>query len=134
MSELIANTNLKIKATPNPIGSLWIPGDPNEPSEMTLVKQEASAAMAEGNKILVNTISWVVIPGACQLTSGTHVSGASITPIFPSATKVRCDYNPVLREGDIGICNGIFTVSGSPVTCSCIFEIDEAGQTTVRGE
>jgi hypothetical protein len=134
MSELIANTNLKIKATPNPIGSPWIPGDPNNSLDMTLTTEEASAAMAEGNKILVNTISWVVIPGACQLTSGTHVSGASTIPIFPDDTKVRCDYKPVLREGDFGRCNGIFIVSGSSFPCSCFLEIDEAGQTTVRGE
>lgn len=137
MSELIANTNLTLKVTPiapPPPADVWTPGDPNNPADMTLVTQEASAAKAEGAKILINGISWTVTPGACSLSGGTHLSGASVVPIAPSATNVRCDNILVLREGDVGTCAGVFTVGSLTVPCSCIFSIDDAGQSTVKGE
>lgn len=132
MSVLIANEDYTLQAVS--LGS-WIPGNPNLSSDATVINQKATKAKANDKKILINQISWVMIPGACTFTNHTHVSGVSTPPIIATAIKCKADNIPVLRLDDSGKCIGSFTndSSGSPVICSCNFKIDDSGQNKVRG-
>jgi len=137
MSELVANNDLEITATPS---GAWVPGDPNSASAMTLVKSPADSADApDGTDVLCDEISWTVIPGACTLSGYTHTSGASVSPIAATAQKCKAKSlglsKAVLRKGDTGTCNGVFTPpSGPTLACSCTFEITDAGQDKMRAE
>jgi len=149
MSELIANDGMQISATS--LGA-WIPGDPNLPVDMSLVKTPADAAdCPDGEDVLTKEISWTVVPAACVLAGNTHVGGSS-SPILPpgpgtgapieaTAQKVKCKAlgspEAVLRKGDTGKCNGSFTLNVSPFTttyCQCDFEITDANQTKAKAE
>ena len=71
MSELIANTDFEISVTPS---GAWTPGDPNSTSDMSLTVVQANKAEApNGKPIIVDSVSWVVIPTACTLASNTHI-------------------------------------------------------------
>lgn len=120
MSLDVANKGRTITITPN---GGWTPGIP------TYTEVEASAAEAEGQKILVEQISWTM--AGCVLSGGVFVSGAGL--MSASAQKVKCDGKVVMRLDDSGDCIGSFNVSGVPTPCSCGFRITDAGQTSVKG-
>lgn len=141
--ELIANENFELKATS--LGG-WIPGDPNAPSDMTVAPLLAGKVKADNKYILINQINWIVIPTRCTFAGHTHVNGSSI-PLPPpgfnnaeaikaTAEKCKADLLPVMRKGDTGKCNGMFTnnSSGASVPCQCIFELSNAGQEKVKGK
>jgi hypothetical protein len=93
----------------------------------------ADKAKAGGKAILTDKLEWTIT--GCTNSQGSGGGGSSTpgTPIIASATKVKSNDKGVLLKGDSGICSGSQTTSGSPLTCSCDFEITYAGQDKVKG-
>lgn len=118
----IANENRVISITP--LGG-WTPASP------VYTEIPALFAKLSGAKILLDQITWTIT--GCVLPTYSHVSGGSLNPILSTATKVKCDGKFVLRKNDSGVCQGTFSKSGSTVTCSCNFQITDAGQSAAKG-
>ena len=132
MGELIANENRKYKPEPTPLGSPWVPGNPDN---WTFVEQKASKCNLSNKKALVGQITWTIgTAGGCTLAGYTFNGGTSTTPIIATTTKVKMDNLLVLRKGNSGVCAGSFTnPTPTTVICGCTVKIDDAGQTKVKG-
>jgi hypothetical protein len=143
MGKLIANTDYTLTATP--LGS-WVPGGPQDASDATLTQQQATQLQCNGKPVLINEISWFMITGACTFAGHTHVGGSSVpvpapgfanaTPVKATTAQAKADTIKLLRQDDIGKCNGTFTnnSTGATVPCQCEFKITNAGQNKARAE
>ncbi len=127
MSELIANENYTLLATPVSPGT-WVPGIPSE-GRTPALKSDAP----DGKDILVDKIDYIYTaaptpPAApCTLAGHTFVSGVGL--ITATAVKAKCDGKVTMREGDQGTCTGSFTPPvGPPVVCACDLVVQAAGQ------
>jgi len=139
----VANNNFSLEATT--LGG-WLPGDPNSATDMSVIVDAVADEKADSAEILVDEITWTVIPLACSFAGHTHVSGSNNPIPSPgfntgkaieaTAQYTKCEGKLVLREGDSGICNGSFTnnSSGATVPCQCTFKISDAGQSDVKAE
>lgn len=125
MLELLANEDYIILITPN--GS-WTPG---VATGHNYIEIKSNKNYANNKKILITTLAWVA--NGCTFSPNIFVSGAG--SIIATATKIKCETQAPLRENDQGVCNGSFTPpAGGSIPCSCIFKIQNAGQTKVKGE
>jgi len=126
--EWIAVVGRTITFTPR--GS-WSPGTP------TWIQFEGEAN-GQGSKVLIDYIEAQMLALDCTGPyphagggTGPGMGGQNITP---NGSKVRSKSKFVLRENDIGVCQGAF-VQLSPFAmqlCTCDVKITAAGQTKVR--
>ena len=124
----VANEDRVILITPNSAG---VPGPA---TGMTYTQTLASKTKLSNKFALINQISWTAI--GCTIAAHTFVSGASASPLMATATKCKCDNLFVIRTGDSGTCAGSFTnnSTAATVTCTCKYEIQNAGQIKVKAE
>jgi hypothetical protein len=106
----------------------------------TLINTLSTKNNAENNtnnkKVCINNIAFT--PLNCTLSNATWVSGNS-NGIDGTTTKcfdIVSGKKTILREGDMGTCNGTFTITSPPFTlpCSCTLIITDAGQDKVSGD
>lgn len=125
-SELLANENRTIKITS--LGS-WTPG---AVGGHTFIDTKGAFEIPKGasNKVLIGE-SWTAI--GCTLASYTF--GTGVGTIVGTA-QAQSSATKCLRDKDSGTCTGGFTLTASPNTplvCTCTFEIDDPGQSDVKG-
>lgn len=116
--EYIANTGVSIDAT----GAPWTPGN------ITPIPVPGTT-LIDGSPNIGDKLPFTA--SGCSLSGYTFVIGSGGGSI--SATSVwSIDGKKTMRKGDKGTCNGKFILSSPPGTslsCSCMVEIDDAGQT-----
>lgn len=126
MGKEIANEDFVVTITPD---GTWTPGTPRFSPVF------AMNAKANDKKIVIKKIEWIML--GCSNPQGSLISGGSqisLDPIAATAQKVKCDGKQVVRVEDAGSCKGTQSTSGSNITCTCQFEISNAGQDKVKGE
>jgi hypothetical protein len=124
MSKELATTNGFVVTKTSQ--GIWIPGTP------AWNKTSSSKSKAGGDTILTQSLSWNM--SGCSCPAYTFVSGSGT--IQASATKCKCEGKFPLLKGDQEVCHGTFTLTASPFTplsCSCVFEITDAGQVKAKG-
>lgn len=124
MSLEIVNEDFIMTKTPS--GS-WTPGTP------TYTKTLSNKMTINSKKAVLNRLSWIM--SGCTMPSYTFDNGNG--SIDKTGSKVKADSLCPLRKTDFGLCNGQFHLTASPFTplsCSCTFTLNNAGQTKVKGE
>ena len=127
MSLEIVNDDFIITITPN---GAWNYGTPTY-TIFPCTKVKVNTKFA-----LIWHIIWQMLNKDCTLAGYTFVMGGGM--IFPTGNKCftaafGAAENP-LRRTDWNLCNGSFTKDsdGSPLACTCNFEITFAGQIKAR--
>lgn len=114
--EYIANTSVSLDAT----GAPWTPGN------LTPIPIPGTT-LIDGSPNIGNTLPFTA--AGCSLSGYTFVSGGGTL----SATSVwEIDGKKTMRKGDKGTCSGSFTLNSTTLSCTCMVEIDDAGQTAVQ--
>lgn len=123
MGEPIANTGYSLKITPlSGTASQQVNGIPIPDPTIKV-----------GNSPIIGMTLPFVASG-CTFPPNNHISGGGVIV----ATSINKFNNlPVLRKGDKGVCTGSF-ISPPPanatIPCSCMIEIDDAGQSNAKSD
>jgi len=119
----LANTDFSVTITPQDGATA------GTPSYVTI--EAASVSAPDGKKVLVEKIVWTVV--GCS--NGSYTGGTTDPQSMDAtAEKMTCNTLAPMRKGDNGMCSGVLAmVPSGTKTCSCKFEITDAGQSKVKG-
>lgn len=116
----LANTGLVITITPQ---GGWTPASP------VYIQTPAAKVKAGWLAVLKTQISWTIT--GCSFGSFAGGGGGSMQA---TAVKCSCENQKPMRINDFGMCSGSLTGPGPTVSCSCRYEITNAGQVKTRSE
>jgi hypothetical protein len=119
----LANIDREITITPLTEAS------PGTPAYIQTISTKCAAPSGKG--VLLDKITWTM--ASCTAPSHVFVSGGTLNDLIATSIKNLGESKKPLRKTDYGMCQGTFTGSGG-LTCSCRFEITNAGQVKVKGE
>ncbi len=129
MKELLAVAGATLKVTP-------APGSTGTGGAATITTPPSTKSRAEGHGIFRGSIQLKISGVVNSATGATTPSPLQTFTLTPSAEKCRVDGLAPLRKGDKVTVTASPIIPGTPPTPSptqMVVEVDDPGQTTVRG-